>query len=148
MGQLKFEVSHPLDRTYELTNLTDDQLLIFVSTSSIKPDAELKLRSILRQKAEIARYDKQIELKQAKIAEITKDQERVRGNMQALKGSAEEKQLTARYTRQLNLQEDTLQRLNTEIETITAQHDKAQEALDAMIQNMTLDETISASRPK
>src|SRR5579872_226374 len=147
-AELKFEISHPLDTTYALSDLTDDQLLVFVRAKSIKPDAELKLRSILRKKAEIASYDKQIESLQAKVESITKDQDRVRKNMEALKGSAEEKQLTARYTRQLNLQEDTLQRLNTEIENLTALKDKNQEALDEMIQNMSLNETIGSAQKR
>jgi hypothetical protein len=39
---------------------------------------------------------------------IAADQERVRENMRALRGSSEEKQLLQRYTRQLNQQEDRL----------------------------------------
>jgi hypothetical protein len=39
---------------------------------------------------------------------IAADQERVRENMRALRGSSEEKQLLQRYTRQLNQREDRL----------------------------------------
>ena len=43
------------------------------------------------------------------------DQQRLRENMKALRGSAEEKQLLQRYTRQLDAQETRLDALQTEI---------------------------------
>ena len=47
---------------------------------------------------------------------ISEDQERVRENLKALKGSDAEKALTERYTRQLSTQEDRLDALRKEIE--------------------------------
>ena len=42
----------------------------------------------------------------AQVTNISDDQQRVRENMKALKGSAEEKALIERYVRELNEQED------------------------------------------
>ena len=47
--------------------------------------------------------------------EIARDQERLRENMKALRGSAEEKQLLQRYTRQLDEQETRLDALKQDV---------------------------------
>ena len=53
--------------------------------------------------------------RRAQVTSISDDQQRVRENMKALKGSAEEKALVERYVRELNEQEDRVQSLRHEI---------------------------------
>jgi hypothetical protein len=60
--------------------------------------------------------------------------------MKALKGSAEEKALLQRYTRQLDSQEDRLTTLNKEISDLQEKHTLAEGQLDRMVQDITLDE--------
>ena len=60
--------------------------------------------------------------------------------MKVLKGSPEEKALLQRYTHQLDSQEDRLDILRKEIADLQVQHDKAGEALDQMIEQITMDE--------
>jgi len=60
--------------------------------------------------------------------------------MKALKGTAEEKALVQRYTRQLDQQEDRLNTLQKEIADLQAQHAKGQADLDQLIQSIALDE--------
>ena len=59
--------------------------------------------------------------------------------MKALKGSAEEKLLLQRYTRQLNEQEDRLEALRKETKQLESQSENAQAALDKMIQDLSFD---------
>jgi len=59
--------------------------------------------------------------------------------MKALKGSAEEKVLLQRYTRQLNDQEDRLEALRKEIKTMESQNENARAVLDKMIQDLSFD---------
>ncbi len=139
---LKFEEVHPLYAAYELTNLTDDQVTLFLSARSIRPETEKALRSIVRQKNEIAGYERQIQDRKSKIDDITKDQQRLRENMKALKGSVEEKQLVLRYTRQLNSQEDAMLKLNAEIVALAQQRDKSRQALETIIAAMSIDEKL------
>ena len=54
------------------------------------------------------------------VNSISEDQQRVRENMKALKGSAEEKALVERYVRELNRQEDHVQALRREITELPA----------------------------
>jgi uncharacterized coiled-coil protein SlyX len=61
--------------------------------------------------------------------------------MKALKGSAEEKALLQRYTRQLDSQEDRLNALNKEIADLQEKHTQAQSQLDRIVQESVLDES-------
>jgi hypothetical protein len=60
--------------------------------------------------------------------------------MKVLKGSAEEKALLQRYTRQLDSQEDRLNTLTKEISDVQEKQAQAQQQLDRMVQEITLDE--------
>ena len=72
---------------------------------------------------------------------IFDDQQRLRENLKALKGSAEERALTQRYTQQLADQETRLETLKRESADFQAKSDQAQKDLDAMIQNLDLNAT-------
>jgi len=61
--------------------------------------------------------------------------------MKALKGSAEEKALLQRYTRQLDQQEDRLVTLQNQVSDLEAKKNKAAEDLTQMIQSIVMDES-------
>jgi hypothetical protein len=73
------------------------------------------------------------------IAWIEKEQQRLRENMKALKGSAEEKQLLVRYTRQLNAHEDQLDAFTREKSTLEVRHTAMATELEAMLDALSLD---------
>lgn len=65
-------------------------------------------------------------------------QARIRENMKALKGSAEEKALLQRYTKQLDSQEDRLAALHKEISDLQQKLDDEQQKLEDMVQHISL----------
>ena len=73
---------------------------------------------------------------------IARDQARLRESVKALKGSAEERALLQRYTRQLDAQEDRLNTLNKEISDLQSKHAQEQQKLDLMVQEITMDENL------
>ena len=75
----------------------------------------------------------------AQIAEIDRDQERVRENMKALRGSAEEKALTQRYTQELNDQEDRLASLRDDQKKATADRDARRRELTELVAKLTFE---------
>ena len=79
--------------------------------------------------------------RQQELNAINKDQARIRENMKALKGSAEEKALLQRYTKQLDSQEDRMNTLNKEIAESQQKQAQEQQKLDEMVQQITLDES-------
>ena len=62
--------------------------------------------------------------------------------MKALKGSAEERALTQRYTQQLSDQETHLDKLNAEQEDFEKKSASAQEQLDKMIEDLAIEATL------
>jgi len=98
-----------------------------------------QLRAVMAQNAEVTRLQSAVRERRSEIERIEKDQARVRENLAALKTSAEERQLVARYASQLNTQEDRLVALRSEIEELELQRGKAQEELVRLANALTVD---------
>jgi hypothetical protein len=140
--ELKIDEVQPLANTVALSTVTDDHIKLLISEKTITPAIEQALRKIIAQKNDMAGLDRQIQQRQANVSEIDRDQQRLRENMKALKGSPEERALLERYTRELNSQEDKLQAVRAEITTLQQQREKSRDQLDGMLQGLVLDETI------
>jgi hypothetical protein len=97
--------------------------------------------TVLAKKDEIAGPDVQMKARSKEHDSINTDQARLRENMKALKGSAEEKALLQRYTRQLDQQEDRLAALQNELADLTKNRERAGHELEQMIQAIVLDES-------
>lgn len=138
-AMLKIDESQPIESKVALINVTDDTIKLFVSDKTINPDVEQALRKIIGQKTEIAGLDHEIQNRQGEVNTINQDQQRLRENMKALKGSAEEKALLQRYTHELNDQEDKLQAVHAEIARLELERVAKRQQLDRMLQEVTLD---------
>jgi Carboxypeptidase regulatory-like domain len=139
---LTIRESSPIESRYALTNLTDDQIKLFLQQRSINSAVEAEFRKIVEQKGRVAALDAEISKRDDEKQKIYDDQQRLRENMKALKGSAEERALTQRYTQQLANQEGRLEAIERESVDLQAKHDEAQGVLDNMIESLTLDATI------
>jgi hypothetical protein len=106
---LEFEEYHPEDTQYELSELDDKQVTLITQQKAVTPALQEVFRKVLTQKNLVDSLETQIKQRQQEVDAITKDQARLRENMKALKGSAEEKALLQRYTHQLDSQEDRLE---------------------------------------
>jgi hypothetical protein len=132
----------PVTNSYQLSNVTDDQIKFFLAAKMINPEIEQALRKVIAQKAGIAVLDAEVGSRKAKILGISEDQQRVRENMKALKGSVEEKALVARYVRELNEQEDHVQSLQHEVADLQQKRDAAQQTLNNMIESLQMEATL------
>jgi len=139
---LPVEEEHVQETTYELSNLTDDQIALFVRQQTLTPEMQQALAKITAQKAVVAKLEGEMELRQKDIERIVDDQGRLRENMKAMRGSAEEKALLQRYTRQLDGQETRLDVLRKKIEETEAQRDQANDLLEEMIGNLQIEATL------
>jgi hypothetical protein len=132
----------PISNSYALTNVTDSQIKFFLEQKMINADVEKALRRILLQKNDIAGLDALIAGRRTQVTSISDDQQRVRENMKALKGSAEEKALVERYVRELNEQEDRVQALRSEISELQQKREAAQSTLNGMIEALQMEATL------
>jgi hypothetical protein len=136
---LVVEESRPIENRYQLSNITRDQIDLFVRQQTIDQTAEDALRRILAQKDAIIEIEHKKETREEEMKSIFDDQERLRENIKSLRGSAEEKPLLQRYTGQLNQQETRLEKLRGEIAAIETELSAAQESLDQIIRRIAFD---------
>ena len=132
----------PISTRYQLTNVSDGQVDYFVSQNAVNAEVEEMLRRVVGQKNAIAALEADIAARKAQMSSIAEDQQRVRENMKALKGSSEEKALVERYARELNDQEDRVQSLQHEISDLQQRRDSAQKTLTEMIEGFELEATL------
>jgi hypothetical protein len=140
-SQLVVEEHKPETATLALTNLTSDQVEVLTQQQRVTPAMEQAFRRVLDQKSAIATLDAQLQARRQEIDSIGADQARLRENMKALKGSAEEKALTERYTRELNTQEDRLAALHAQIADLDGKREQAAQRLDQTLSEISLTET-------
>ena len=141
-ASLPVEEVRTLATTYQLSNLDEDQIGVFVKQGTITGEMAEALKKITAQKAVVAKLEEEMENRQKDIDRIVEDQGRLRENMKALRGSAEEKALLQRYTKQLDDQETQLDALRKRIKDTEAQRDKANEQLEKMIDELQIEATL------
>jgi hypothetical protein len=130
-----FEYIHLVDRTIE-------QITLLIKNAKASPAVLAALQPVFDLHNAVVDLDTQIAARTAEVAEITKDQDRLRENMKALKGSPEERALLQRYTGELNTQEDRLAALHTQLAQLHAQRTAADADFQAKLDAITIDETI------
>jgi len=141
-ASLPVEEVRTLSTSYQLSNLNEDQIGVFVKQGTITSEMAQALAKIIAQKAVVAKLEEEMENRQKDIDRIVEDQARLRENMKALRGSAEEKALLQRYTRQLDEQETQLDALRKKIQDTEAQRDKASFQLENMIGDLQIEATL------
>jgi hypothetical protein len=140
--ELTVKEYRPILNSYQLTNVTDDQVKYFLVQKMINIETERVLRKVILQKNDIAQLDATIAGHKTQITSISDDQQRVRENMKALKGSAEEKALVERYVKELNEQEDRMQSLRHEITDLQQKRESAQKTLNETIEALQMEVTL------
>lgn len=136
---LEVEEAHPIATNYSLSNVTADQITLF--TSQRMPDKRLEtaLRDILDRRAAVRALEKEKAELESSSQGIFDDQERLRENLKALKGSAEEKALVQRYTSQLNEQENRLEAFRKQKSAVEAREAAAKAELQRVIEGLVFE---------
>jgi hypothetical protein len=125
-----------------LVGNVDEVIIAQLVKSGISAAAlEGALRPVLDKRAELTRSERQLASLQSEGNTINQDQQRLRENMKALRGSAEEKQLLQRYTKQLDEQETRLATLQADVTRTTAEMEKLRTELATRIGNVSFDLT-------
>jgi hypothetical protein len=140
-ASLPVEEVRTLATSYQLSNLSEDQIGVFVKQGTITPEMTEALKKITAEKAVVAKLEEEMENRQKDIDRIVEDQGRLRENMKALRGSAEEKTLLQRYTRQLDEQETQLDVLRKKIQQTEGQRDVANNELEKVMEGLQLEAT-------
>lgn len=138
---LPVEEVRVLQRTFQLADINDEQIALFSKNGEITPEMAEALQKVAAQRAVVAKLEQDMEDRQKDIDRIVADQARLRENMKALRGSAEEKALLQRYTGELDQQETQLDSLRKNIQATEAERDKANDQLQDLLDNTSLEAT-------
>ena len=114
---------HAGDTNYRLVDLDNSTIAVLVRAGAGEASLRRALQPLIDKRTEIAAAEVRLSALSGQIAEIERDQQRVRENMKALRGSSEERALTQRYTRQLGEQEDRLIALRADLAKAVADRD-------------------------
>jgi hypothetical protein len=123
--------------TVVLTNTPTQQLEYYAKNLQLDPATRQAIGDIQQQRAKLDALQQSIATRQNEADAIANEQQRLRNNMTALKGSAEEKQLVQRYVKQLNDQEDRLKVIRDERGVLQKQWEDGEQALTRQIEALT-----------
>jgi hypothetical protein len=130
---LTVDESQPVVTQVSISEIDADRITILVRDKAISPQLEAALREVMRRKTELNRLTEQRRLLDLEDSRINADQVRLRENMKALKGTAEERALLQRYVKQLDDQETRLEAVRKEHASLQDQISKAEAELAAFI---------------
>lgn len=140
-AELAVESVHPQAVQYALTNLDSNLVAILGRQQRITPALQQVFDQVLAQRTKLSGLDQQMIQRRQETDQISADQNRIRENMKALKGSAEEKALVQRYTGEMNRQEDRLAAIRTELDDLQKKRNDAAAELDRMVMGVNIDES-------
>lgn len=129
--------------SYALTSFTRTDLELFITRHHIDKQTREALEKIIDLKTRIGAVDARIEAINKEAEQIGEDQERLRENIKALAGTAEAKQLIARYVAKADEQETRLEQITKDRQAQSAERLRLQSELDAAIRNLTIDRNFS-----
>jgi hypothetical protein len=132
---------YPQQTTYALKTIAPETIQMVLQTREAQPEVETALRKLLAKKDEVTAIQHDLQLSHDEGDAVGREQARIRENMKALKGSAEEKALVQRYVGALNQQEDRLAKLNSEISAKELELKARQSEYEHMAESMTFDQT-------
>lgn len=138
---LAVEETRPEFSQIVLSKLTSNQVAVLARQRRLTPQMQAAFQKILARKNALAEIDREIRSRRQDVAGIATEQDRIRENMKALKGGAEEKQLLERYVRELNAQETRLATLHAQLASLKTKRAQAAADLDHTIGGIELDET-------
>jgi hypothetical protein len=136
---LAVDEARPVQNTVAISSVTGQQVDFFLSQKSIDQTVAEALRKVLAQKQAVDDLESQKSERDDEAEKIFDDQQRLRENMKALKGSPEEKALLQRYAQQLDSQETRLAAIRKESAALETRRVAAQAELDRMIKSLSLD---------
>ncbi len=125
--------------SYALSNLTRNEIELFVSRRYIDDATRAALEKIIEIKSKIASVDARVAAVDREAAEIAADQARLRENIKALSKETEARQLIARYVAKAAQQETRIEQITVEKRAAATERAQLQSELDAAILALDID---------
>lgn len=137
--QLAVTEELPEVTTFAISNVTNNDIEIYVKANYLTPQMKQALEGVVELKSQISSLNRQLSEKQLEITGITREQERMRENLKAMGKSEEEKQLVQRYVGKIAQGEDQLERLRQEEKKLFAERSSLQRQLDDRVRQLAME---------
>jgi len=121
------------NETYVLTNITTDDIVVFVSNNYISDQLKALFEKIVELKSEINKRQVQVKQVENKKESFFKDQERIRENMKSLKDTPAERKLAEQYVEKLTAQESEIKDMDAQLEILRNEISKFNKELNGLI---------------
>jgi len=123
---------------YGLSTLSPKDLDLFLAARVIDDATRAKMSRLIDLRMQINAIDAKLASNEKETAEITKDQERFRENIESLAKTPDAKQLIVRYIAKANDQESRLEQITKDKQTLVADKDRLERELAIEIKNFEI----------
>lgn len=135
---LKVGERQGLMETYALTNISQNEIQLFLSRKYIDEAMKQKLEKLIAIRQQINQLEQKQEALEDEEEKISADQKRLRENIEALAKTPEAKTLITRYISKANDQETRLEAIEKETAQLQAEQEKLQRDLAVEIRNFEI----------
>jgi hypothetical protein len=138
-GSQKFPVAEKriFSQTYQVSNLTPDQIVAYVQNSTLSDAGRRQLQRIADQKNQIAENDRGLRDTAAQISDLTSDEDRIRRNIESLNNVSGQQQQVQNYARQLDAHEQQLASLRDRQAELQKKKSALASDLDKLIEGLS-----------
>lgn len=123
----------PLLESYELSDLSRQQLELFLTRRYINDATRQKLEKLITLRTQIDAIETKLEQLTKEEEKIAEDQTRIRENIEALSKTAEAKTLIARYIAKANEQETRIEQITKDRASLETEQTRLENELAAQI---------------
>ncbi len=135
-AELPVNEERVFDASYSVANLTPDLLMTYVQNKALSDSARKQLEAIVTAKRSIADNDSAINRATQEFTDLTRDQDRLRQNLESLNRVSGQQEQVQQYARQLATQETRLASLRDRQAELRKTKAALESELNALIEKM------------
>jgi len=125
------------NETHTVSSLTPDALLAYVQNKDLSAAARNQLQRIADQKSQLAETDRALGAIAIQMDDLTKDEDRIRRNIESLNNVSGQQQQVQNYARQLDNHEQQLAQMRDRQSDLVKQQSTQQADLNRMIEALS-----------
>ncbi len=134
----------PAQRSFSLVDARVEHVSGFLQAGYIDERMAEELRHMMVLRDKVGALAQQERRLSNERAQLFKDQERIRANIDSLKSGASQRELAERFVSKLNEQEDRLEAIAQELMRLEKEKQEAQEAMELKLQSLAFTADLSA----